>query len=236
VEAQRIILISIKRPDLANYADDNNMCFDCQEPCEANPNIDINKRKFNDVIARALSSYLEKRSAFPSFLEKRAFLGGWENNVASENVSAKDYWLEQGPKTGSFIQTSVLPKELAAIGSLPAIYAGLKLKAAGYSPAQIFETFISKPWLRALVGGGVMVALMNKLIGNATRPDPYVMRPATEYGNVLQDTQFSGHLQKYSSLDNSLGLSAGAIVLPSAYIMNSYNQPSLVEKKIMLFS
>jgi hypothetical protein len=236
VETQRIIIIAIKRPDIANYLDQNNMCFDSQEPVEQSADIDINDKLFNDVIARALMPYIEKRSAFPTFLDARmqkTLEKYAESNGIESVINNNDYWLQQGPGTGSLIQTSKLPVELAALGGLAAIYAGLKLKAAGYSPKRVAEIFINKPWLRNIIGGGVMVELMNRMIGNAARLDPYITRPANEYEDILQDTNFSGHIQKYASMANALGLGigAGAVILPSAYMINSYSQKSLVPPK-----
>ena len=221
-EFQRIILVSSGAPRLANYLDDNHMCFDHNEPVDP-IDFDMPEHHFNDVIARALMPYLEQRSAFPYFLEKRL-----DGLLEKKGASIGDnYWLESGPNTGSYIETSPLSPQVKALGGLAAIYAGLKLKASGFTPRKIIDAFQTKPWLRSLIVGGTLLALMNKVVTSRDENDPLLL-PASQYGNVLQNTNFSGHM-KYSSTE-------GSILLPNAYIMNSYNQKSLYKKGSHIFS
>lgn len=228
-EFQRIVLVNIGQQKLAEYLDDNHMCFDTSENVEP-VFLPIGPSNFNDSIGKALVPYLEKRSCYPIFLEKR--MNETMEKVAYTNINPDDYWLEGGPETGSLIETSPISDKMKVLGGLAAIYAGLKLKAAGYTPKKIMSMFATKPWLRALIGGGVVAHIIS-----GANEDDWLMRPASEYAGVLQDTNFSGHLVKHASLANAIGLSAaaGAIVLPSAYLINAYNQKSLYEKGQQLF-
>jgi hypothetical protein len=123
---------------------------------------------------------------------------------------------------------------MKAIGGLAAIYAGLKLKALGYGPKQIVDIFANKPWLRSMIGGGVLWQIYNQ-INKASFNDP-MLPPASDYEGALQNTNFSGHL-KAASLANAVGLGAlaGAVMLPSTYITNALNQRSLYRKGTELF-
>lgn len=218
-ELQRIILIKIERPDIANYLDDHNMCFNNQE-IEQNPiDLKLSDERFNDYIAKALENYIKPRSCFPSFLEERCMM----NKQASEGID----------KTLMPTPTIDWPKTLTALGIIGSIYAGLKLSARGKSPADIAKLFIEKPYLRNIIGGGVILTLMNKMIGNSQHLDPYISRPASEYPDTLRDPEFTGHVQKYASL--GIGNVTSSIALPSSYLVNSYNQKSYSVPSTHLF-
>ena len=124
------------------------------------------------------------------------------------------------------------------LGGLAALYTGLKLRAAGYGPKQLADIFVNKPWLRAIIGGGVLAKIYSD-IDKERSADP-IFGPASNYENVLQDTQLSGHMSKSASagtIANVLGTAGltGAVVYPSAYIINAYNQKSLRRKGKSLF-
>ena len=133
--------------------------------------LDIGNNKYNDIIAKVLSPYIQKRSSLSVFLEprirevmeKNAFANIYPEGERPESVSPDDYWLESGPGTGSLIETSPISDKIKILGGLAALYAGLKLKAAGYGPKQIVEIFVNRPWLRTLVGGGDTIAATEHL-------------------------------------------------------------------------
>jgi hypothetical protein len=71
-----------------------------------------------------------------------------------------------------------------------------------------------------------------RVIADSNKSDESLI-PAKAYTGSLQ-----GLLTKQASTGNAvgLGLAAGALALPAAYVMNSYNQKSLYEKGTPLFA
>lgn len=214
-EFQRIVLIRVGQKPLADQLEKQNTIFDYKS--EVTPqDIDISNSNYDDTLARSLISYLEKRSCFPTFLQPR--LAAVIEKNAQLDLSGEEPKKEMkiGPKT-------------AILAGLAALYAGLKLKALGYSPKQLAEIFTKKPWLRSIIGGGVLYKIFEE-IDKSGRTNP-MLGPAIDYENVLQNTNFSGKMVKQSAL-NTL---TEAIVIPSAYIVNSYNQSALCKTGVLSF-
>jgi len=214
-EFQRIVLIKINKRPLADELDNKGIIFNYRQEAEPQ-HLDISNRNFSDTLGRLLVPHLQSRSCFPSFLEPRIKM-----------VMIKTGQLEQPPPKERQIQPST------ALLGLAALYTGLKLHSKGYGPKQLAEIY-KKPWLQAVIGGGVVSKIYNKI--NEKKDDP-IMRPAIEYENILQDTNFSGHLKQSGLRETALGsgVIASALALPSAYIANAYNQKSLRETGRELF-
>ena len=216
-EFQRIMVIKMGRPDVADYLDKNNLIFDRNEDVEP-IDIDINPQRFNNIIASALGQYIEKRSMFPDILEKR---------IEQEMVkTAQIPMIEE--------ESSIVTPRNILLG-LAALYAGIKLKAMNYGPKQMMDAFVSKPWLGALVGSGLAYKL---LMHDKNKEISKLLVPAREFENSLPNTYFSGKpFEKISSLAGSaaVGALAGTIMLPFSYLINAYNQRSLYKSGQQLF-
>lgn len=228
LEFQRIILVRVGQKPLADELENRNMVFDYDDDTVEPQALNVSNQGFNDTLGKLLAPHLQSRSCFPSFLSPRV------QAILVKKAAHK--WLSP-EQDASYEKTKISPA-LKILGGLAALYAGLKLKAAGYGPKQLAEIFANRPWLRIMIGGGVLAKIYSE-IGKKRTPDP-ILRPASEYENVLQDTRFSGHLTKESSTQtvaNVLGSAglAGAILYPSAYILKAYNQKSLRRRGRPLF-
>ncbi len=228
LEFQRIILVRVGQKPLADELERQNLVFDYDDDTVEPQTLNISNQGFNDTLGKLLTPHLQTRSCFPSFLGPRV--------QAILVKKASNAWLSPEQDT-SYEKTKISPA-LKAIGGLAALYAGLKLKAAGYGPKQLAEIFTNRSWLRTLIGGGVLAKIYSE-VGKKNAQDP-IFRPASEYEDVLQDTRFSGHLTKESSAQavaNVLGTAglAGAVLYPSAYILRAYNQRSLRRRGRTLF-
>lgn len=208
VEFQRIVLVNIGERDLADQLEASRTVFD--HSC------DCGHHEFNigepddDFILKSLLPYLKDRSAAIPLLIQRA-----GNPML---------------KTASVMEAMVnLKGEVAK--SLASMFAGLKMKAAGASVQTTASLFTKKPWLAPLIGGGVYATLM-RVISEADKNDSTLI-PAHAYSGTLTPS-----FAKSASVTNAtgLGLAAGALAYPAAYVMNSYNQKSLYEKGVPLFS
>ena len=137
-EFQRIVIIKIGRPDIADFLDRNNLIFNPDEqvtPIEC----PIHKSFFNDSIAKYLMPFMQKRSCFPDYLEPRL-----------EKV-ANAPW---EPQEKSKILT---PGNILA--GVAALFAGLKMKAMGIGPKQVLDIMVEKPWIGTMLGAGLAYKL-----------------------------------------------------------------------------
>lgn len=213
-EVQRIIIVKAGHKGIADELDRNREVFDYNDhscPCQMN----LNNSKFSDTLGKALAPFLASRSAFPSFLSPRLTKEAEYNSIVGQ-----DYW--NRPTSAEAVAQSKIKPELAIAGGLAALYAGLKLKSLGYGPRQLAEIFSQRQWIKNLIGGGVMARIYSKF-GQADPNDP-MLRPASDYEGILQDTNFSGHV-KTSGYDQVIE----AILLPNAYIANAIGQPAVYD-------
>lgn len=214
-EFQRIVLVKINKKPLADELDNKGIIFNYRDKAEPQ-HLDVSNNNFSNTLGRLLTPHLQSRSCFPSFLEPRMKV-----------IMVKTGQLESPPK-----EYTPIP-EHALIG-LAALYTGLKLKAQGYGPKQLAEIF-KKPWLQAIIGGGAVSKIYQKIDESK---DEELLRPAIDYENILQDTNFSGHMKQGSVKSTEAlgrGLIAGALTLPAAYVSNVYNQKALRTKGRKLF-
>jgi len=216
-EFQRIVLIRIGKKSLADELEKQGTIFDYRSEVEPQY-IDISNKYYDDALAKSFAFCLEKRSCFPSLLRPRLSIA-----MLKEAASQDLPWEE--PKKELKIGTPA-----AVLSGLAALYAGLKLKAKGYGPKQLAEIFTKKPWLRSIIGGGVMYKIFEE-INKSGNTNP-MLGPAVNYENILQNTNFSGKMVKQSAF-NTL---AEAIALPNSYIINSYNQSAFCKTGSIIFS
>jgi hypothetical protein len=229
-EVQRIIIVKAGRKDIADELDKNNQIFNYQGdhdcPCQMN----LSNNNFNDSLSKALIPYLQSRSSLPSFLKTRMEDTFNKTAYYSSTEPGKDYWLREGQS----IEQSTMNPALKAAGGLAALYAGLKLKSMGYGPKQLANIFVNKPWLKILLGGGVMWKIQNA-IDQQSSNDP-MLGPASDYDNILQNTNLSGHVKSANLNEMSkLGVVEESIILPSAYINSAVDQTSFKIKEQTLF-
>ena len=233
-EVQRIIIVKSGHPGIADQLEDNNEIFDYEDdscPCQMN----ISNNNFSNTLGKLLIPYLEKRSCFPYYLKKRIEESLEKTAYYSSTEPGKDYWLESGPGTGPGIRHSDISPATKALGGLAAIYAGLKLKSMGYGPKRMAEIFTTKPWLRMLLSGGVFWKLQD-MINQSDENDP-IMRSASDYSGVLQDSNFSGHIKQSNFNDLvKLGEFGEAIILPCSYIANAAEQKALITERKHIIS
>ena len=215
-EFQRIILIKINQKPLADELDRQNIVFDHNQDVEPE-SIDISENDFSDTLGRALAPILSERSCFPSMLGPRM-------KIAIIKTAAEIAEKSKSPK---------IDPAMTLLEGMAALYVGLKLKAMGYGPQQLASVFSNKTWLLPLIGGSVMWKIYDD-IDKKKAAGPEFM-PARDYANVLQNTNFSGHIKQAASADQirnmakagGTGILAAATILPSAYIANAWNKKSL---------
>ena len=226
-EFQRIVLIRIGRKDIADELDDNNLVFDHERLPEQLP-IDISDKYFNNSLGRALTPFLEDRSCYPSFLGPRM------NMVIIKEAGGIDNILfPQQTNTMPFVNPTLI-----GLGGLAALYAGLKFKALGYGPKQLAASFMTKPWLQAMLGGTVLWKLNEEMARQQSNELP----PASACANYLQNTNLSGHVKTSAMNAGQLrraalgtGIAAGMVTAPAMYVSNVYNQKSLQQRGVPLF-
>jgi hypothetical protein len=208
VEFQRIVLVNIGERDLADQLESQRMVFDNNAPCGCTQ-LDMPEPN-NDFILRMLSKYISSRSsAIPALMSRM-------NAPVEKTASVMD-------------AMKLLKGEIAQY--MAGLYAGMKMKAAGTSAQVTASLFERKPWLLPVIGGGVYATLM-RTIADSDKTDKTLI-PAYAYTGSLKPG-----FQKQASMGNAvgLGLAAGALALPAAYVMNTYNQKSLYEKGVPLFA
>lgn len=234
-EFQRIVLIRIGAKPLADNLEDNEIIFDPEDAKDID-NINISNNNFSDTLGKTLAEYLDNRSSFPIFLTKRASLVKKSNtDLFGRPIIEK----QETPVTPVSIfgpQVSTKPNYLIPIlTGLAALYAGLKMTAMGYGPKQLAEIFINKPWLRNLIGGSVVYKIYDE-IGKQNTPS-ILTAPPEMFENILQNTNFSGHMVKSSSImenaekiivNNAL---LSTIALPAAYTIHHYNDKRMKKGK-----
>lgn len=224
VEVQRIVLVHIGKKLLADEMDKSNEVFDYTS---SGDEVDIPLNGFDDSLSRILVPYLAERSACPHFLlprmdyvEKEASL---DKYAYYSSTMGKDYWIDPDPKIG-LPKASVIPPEAKALAGIAGIYTILKAKSVGIGPEHMAKIFVNKPWLAALIGGGIMYNIYQ-----AMAKDSSTMIPASAYAGRLQDTKFTGHVKQAGDLASTLGkgVIAGLIAFPGAYFLNAAQQKSL---------
>ena len=219
VEVQRIVLVRLGEKNLADDLEDSGTIFDTKDNSDPIP-IDISDSNFSDTLGRTLMPFLNNRSCFPSMLGPRI-------QTVIIKTAEQLPWNETEKK-----EMKVNPALTTILGGLAALYAGLKLKAMGYGPADLISIF-NKPWLRTLISGSIMWKIYNEINKQQNKKD--YLPPAYEYANGLPNTKFSGHIIKEAAGKNiggslGYGLLGGGLILPAAYISNSWNQKSMYER------
>jgi len=237
VEVQRIVLINIGKGDLADQLDNNNEVFDYTK---SDDTAEMPDSLFDDSLSRLLVPYMAERSACPHYLlprmeyvEKKATL---EKRAYYSSTMGNDYWIDPNPKIG-IPQRSLISPSAAAMAGIAAIYAGLKAKSMGINAQDMARIFMHKPWLAAIIGGGVMYSIYNAM------DKTNVLAPASSFANRLQDTNFTGHVKSAGNaavgekIMSSVGkgLIAAGIAFPSAYFANAAQQKSYATKGVPLF-
>jgi hypothetical protein len=219
VEIQRIILVRIGQQPLADELEGNGIMLPMDQDGVSPMPIDISNDNFSDTLARVLSQNLESRSSFPSFLlprmmgEKTAAQSPQQNLQAM--TTAQLLGIEKKPMVNP---TSVT---LGSLGALAALYAALKMKALGYGPQQLAEIFMSKPWLRTLVGGGVLSQIYSTI--DKQKTNDAVFAPANVYQGMLQNGVL-GQMKTASA--NAI---IQSIIYPSIYTLNAWEQKPMYE-------
>lgn len=212
-EFQRIVIIKIGRPDIADYLDKNDLIFNPDEQVEP---IDcpIHRSYFSDPLAKLLMPFMTKRSCFPDYLEPRL------------QKTASPFDTEEKSKI-------ITPTNILA--GVAALFAGLKLKAMGIGPRHVLDIMVEKPWIGTMLGAGLAY---KALMSDRGKELNKILAPAQNYENAFVNTYFSGHpMNKTASLGESLalGTAVGLATLPAAYILNAYNRKSQYEKGANLF-
>jgi len=217
-EFQRIIIVRIGEKPMADALEDNGIVFDPNADVEPSNAINIHSNNFVDSLGKTLIPFLEKRSSFPTFLMPRYVEQDKTPGAASAIISAKDAQTE-------------------ALLGLGAMYAGLKMNAAGMTYEDISKMFMNKPWLLPLIGGSVLYMIYKRINEAPSAEMQTLMRPASDYANILQNTNFSGHIKQSSfklidpdrpNLGTHIGsaIIGGVLAVPLAYGLNAYNNYS----------
>jgi len=234
MEVQRIVLVSVGQKPLADSLEANNEVFDYT----SNENPMEIPDSFDDSISRMLVPFMAERSACPHFLLPRLkFIsapGQMDKTAFYSSTMGNDYWVDPNPQIG-LPKPSIISPAAAALAGVAALYAGLKAKSLGMNSEQMASIFVNKPWLAALIGGGVMLGIYKMM---QKEQDISSIIPATAYADRLQNTNFSGHI-KQSALDPASkkfvesvgrGVITAGIAFPAAYFANAMNQRSMMTK------
>ena len=208
-EFQRIILVKIGHKQLADELEKQGICFNPDS--DTVRSLNFSKNDFVDGFGKMLMPYIEKRSSLPTFLLPK--IAG----IPYTSIDGNDYWMRSGEaeKEVPFLQqlgNSQNSPLLPVLGGVAALYMGLKAKALGYGISDLSSAFMQKPWLRGLIGGGVLCDLYGNAQNRAMN-DP-LLGPASNYAGMLRGTNMSGHV-KTSGLDL-------AIFYPMSHINKSY--------------
>jgi len=197
-EFQRIVLVSIGQRDEADNLDKQNIVFDRDEGVDPS-SVDISTDNFSDILGKILLPFLTSRSSY--LIDKRQ---------------------SEEPGFGRVIEIS----KTASLPNVASLYAGLKMKANGYTINQIGEV-TGKPWLEALLGGGIMYAIIQAL---RDKKSTLASIPASHYEGLLDNTDFSGHIKR-AGIDTQrrIGnvLLGGALAIPAMYGAAAYDQRSI---------
>jgi len=236
VEVQRIVLVHIGHKPLADQLEENDKIFDYNDDSES---IDI-PDNFDDSLSRIFIPFLAERSGCPYFLLPRIEYLDKQSSMTKQafysSTMGKDYWVDPNPKIG-LQQNYVIAPSPGLFAGIAALYTGLKAKALGIDSAQMANIFVNKPWLAALIGGGIIYTLYKTLAPKQNQND--ALKPATDFYDILQNTNLSGHLKR-GSVEKTVtnlgrGMIAAGIAFPSAYFINAANQKSFSTKGIPLF-
>ena len=200
-EFQRIVLVSIGQRNEADSLDKQNIVFDRDECVNPLP-VDVTTDNFSDILGKLLLPFLASRSAY--LIDKRQ---------------------SEEPGFGKVIEIS----KTASMPNIASLYAGLKMKANGYTINQIGEV-TGKPWLEALLGGGIMYAIIQSLRG---KDSTLAHAPASSYEGLLDNTDFSGHIKHAgANTQRRIGnvLLGSALAVPAMYGAVAYDQRSIQTK------
>lgn len=200
-EFQRIVLVSIGHCNEADNLDKKNIIFNRDEEVTPAP-IDISTDNFSDALGKILLPFLASRSSY--LIDTRQ---------------------PEDPGFGKVIEIS----KTASLPNIASLYAGLKMKANGYTINQIGEV-TSKPWLEALLGGGIMYAIIQALRG---KDSTLAHIPASNYEGLLDNTDFSGHIKNAGvNTQRRIGnvLLGSALAIPAMYGAVAYDQRSIQTK------
>lgn len=200
-EFQRIVLVSIGHCNEADNLDKKNIIFNRDEEVTPAP-IDISTDNFSDTLGKILLPFLASRSSY--LIDTRQ---------------------PEDPGFGKVIEIS----KTASLPNIASLYAGLKMKANGYTINQIGEV-TSKPWLEALLGGGIMYAIIQALRG---KDSTLAHIPASNYEGLLDNTDFSGHIKNAGvNTQRRIGnvLLGSALAIPAMYGAVAYDQRSIQTK------
>jgi len=218
-EFQRIILIKINQKPLADELDKANIVFNHNDESVEPESVDISPSDFSDTLGKALMPFMSERSCFPSMLGPRMRI------IMVKTAQFTD--INKGN-----VEPKIDPA-LTALAGLAALYAGMKLKAMGYGPKDL-ASLVTKPWIMPLIGGSIMWKIYDEI--NKREAEDQALLSGTDYKNILQNTNLSGHLKVASQFDYKgaadkigKGLLTSALILPSAYIANAWNKKSLYE-------
>jgi len=206
-EFQRIVLVNIGMRNIADELEGNGIVFDSNVDCVPR-SIDISERMFSPSIARSMSPYFARRSCMPHFIFERVPVVKLAS-ASINNVKPDMFFVDNDREKAKPIISPAL-----GLAGLAALYAGLKAKANGIGTRVMINTVLNNPILRSILGGGIMYKIYESS-APSVQPSLY-STPASQYENLLGNTNFSG-IMKMSSL-------AQSVVMPNAYIANVYDQ------------
>jgi hypothetical protein len=220
VEIQRIILVRIGQQPLADELESSGIILPMDQDNVAPMPIDISNANFSDTLGRILSQNLESRSSFPSFLCPRMMQGKFAAQSPQQNLQAMTAAQLLGIEKKPMVNPASVT--MGSMGAIAALYMALKMKALGYGPAQLAEIFMSKPWLRTLVGGGAISQIYAQMDKN--KSDSAVFAPANVYQGMLQNGVLG---QVKTAGENAM---IQSIIYPSIYTLNAWEQKPMCDR------
>lgn len=216
-EFQRIVLVSIGEPEMANRFEKHNLIFNEDM---ADNEIPFNIESINDLIAGNLKDVMESRSSCPNFIVKRLNTPLILKTAAYSSVEGNDYW-ERQPQN----MVNVGPN-IPVLSAIAALFMGLKHTANKRSIRDIHKTVNDSHVARSLIGGGVL-AKLNHDIANQNIDNRVLAIPAQHYEDVLDSMPYIPGLEKQAGIPQQAAgnaLLAAGVLLPASHIINSYNK------------
>jgi len=202
-EFQRIVLVNMGEPDLANRLESRGVVF--RESEEVAPmNFEVAIKSY---IANEVANILKERSFLPPFVFGRIH----------PSVMIKKASMERA--TGSVDKMPNYHDPLMILGAIAAMYQGLKMKASGLTMNQIATAVTRNPAIMTMIGGG----LLAKMYTNMSNSSVGVMNvPASHYEGALPKINLVKTAGAAESLAGNTVL-AGVIGIPLAGAVKSYN-------------
>lgn len=204
-EFQRIVLIHIGERDLANKLDSRGVVFNDYDaaPISIGGSIEISQ-----PVMSAVRDSLDERSFLPPFAFKRIHPSVMIKRASLENAS------------GPAVRVPNFSDPMLIMGTIAALYQGMKMKASGLTMNQIATAVSRNPAIMTMIGGGLLAKMYKTM---ADQQVSVMDIPARNYEGALPKINL---IKTAGVAENIAGntVLAGVIGVPLAAAAKSYNK------------